>query len=57
MVEDPKLRSLEEFIRIEEDSFSIDIFEIQFMLKKVMGHVMALGSQNGAPIMETPRQY
>ncbi|XP_059284594.1 uncharacterized protein LOC132037945 [Lycium ferocissimum] len=55
MEEDPKLKSLEDSIWVVKESFSSDISEIRSMLKEVVGHVMALGSQNVAPAVATPR--
>ncbi|KAH0760251.1 hypothetical protein KY290_023744 [Solanum tuberosum] len=55
MAEDPKLKSLADSIQGVKESFSSEISEMRSLLKEVVGHVMALGSQNGTSVAATPR--
>ncbi|KAG5579563.1 hypothetical protein H5410_050190 [Solanum commersonii] len=58
MEEDRKLKSLQDSIRVVEESFSSDTSEIRSILKEVVGHVMVLGSQNSILVVaiSQPRQ-
>ncbi|XP_055809376.1 uncharacterized protein LOC129877868 [Solanum dulcamara] len=57
MEEDPKLKFIANSIQVVKESFSSDISEMRYMLKEVVGHVMALGSQNGTPVAATPQPH
>ncbi|KAG5573141.1 hypothetical protein H5410_062907 [Solanum commersonii] len=55
MEEDPTLKYLADSIQGVKESFSSEISEMRSTLKEVVGHVMALGSQNGTSVATTPR--